>query len=118
MKDIVILHLLADIDKSKILYYTGERRLGDVAEIHPVVDIGKLTHEETRVLGLIPEPTVTKLATLFNHIPTCDVSIINEVYRTANSFFKDKAFEGCRTPAPFRNDKAIYKQHKRQRKHK
>ena len=114
MKEIIILHSLADIDKSKILYYTGERRLGDVAEINPVVNISMLTHEETRVLGLIPEPTVT----LVNHIPTCDVSIINEVYRTANSFFKDKAFEGCRTPAPFRNDKAIYKQHKRQRKHK
>lgn len=114
MKDIVILHLLADIDKSKILYYTGERRLGDVAEIHPVVNIGMLTHEETRVLGLIPEPTVT----LVNHIPTCDVSIINQVCRTVDSFFKDKAFEGCRTPAPFRNDKTIYKQHKRQRKHK
>ncbi|QDJ96690.1 hypothetical protein PS1_0179 [Aeromonas phage PS1] len=114
MKDIVIFHLLADIDKSKILYYTGERRLGDVAEIHPVVNLGKLTHEETRALGLIPEPTVT----LVNHIPTCDVSIINQVCRTVDSFFKDKAFEGCRTPAPFRNDKAIYKQHKRQRKHK
>ena len=114
MKEILILHSLADIDKSKILYYTGERRLGDVAEIHPVVNIGMLTHEETRVLGLIPEPTVT----LVNHIPTCDISIINEVCRTPDSFFKDKAFEGCRTPAPFRNDKAIYKQHKRQRKHK
>lgn len=53
-----------------------------------------------------------------NHIPTCDVSIINQVCRTVDGFFKDKAFEGCRTPAPFRNDKAIYKQHKRQRKHK
>lgn len=114
MKEIIILHALADIDKSKILYYTGERRLGDVAEIHPVVDISKLTHEETRVLGLIPEPTVT----LVNHIPTCDASIINEVYKTANTFFKDKAFEGCRTPPAFRNDKAIYRQHKRQRKHK
>jgi hypothetical protein len=114
MKEILILHSLADIDKSKILYYTGERRLGDVAEIHPVVNIGMLTHEETRVLGLIPEPTVT----LVNHTPTCDVSIINQVCRTVDSFFKDKAFEGCRTPAPFRNDKAIYKQHKRQRKHK
>ena len=114
MKEIIILHALADIDKSKILYYTGERRLGDVAEIHPVVDIGKLTYGETRVLGLIPEPTVT----LVNHIPTCDVSIINQVCRTADSFFKDKAFDGCRTPAPFLNDKAIYKQHKRQRKHK
>ena len=114
MKEIIILHALADIDKSKILYYTGERRLGDVAEIHPVVNIGKLTHEETRVLGLIPEPAVT----LVNHIPTCDVSIINQICRTLDSFFKDKAFEGCRTPAPFRNDKAIYKQHKRQRKHK
>ena len=114
MKEIIILHALADIDKSKILYYTGERRLGGVAEIHPVVDISKLTHEETRVLGLIPEPAVT----LVNHIPTCDVPIINQVCRTVDSFFKDKAFEGCRTPAPFRNDKAIYKQHKRQRKHK
>lgn len=114
MKEILILHSLTDIDKSKILYYTGERKLGDVAEIHPVVNLGKLTHEETRVLGLIPEPTVT----LVNHIPTCDVSIINQVCRTADSFFKDKAFEGCRTPAPFRNDKAIYRQHKRQRKHK
>ena len=114
MKKIIILHALADIDKSKILYYTGERRLGDVAEIHPVVDISKLTHEETRVLGLIPEPTVT----LVNRIPTCDVSIINEVYKTANTFFKDKAFESCRTPPAFRNDKAIYRQHKRQRKHK
>lgn len=114
MKEILILHSLTDIDKSKILYYTGERRLGDVAEIHPVANLGKLTHEETRVLGLIPEPTVT----LVNHIPTCDVSIINQVCRTADSFFKDKAFEGCRTPAPFRNDKAIYRQHKRQRKHK
>jgi hypothetical protein len=114
MKEILILHSLADIDKSKILYYTGERRLGDVAEIHPVVNIGMLTHEETRVLGLIPEPTVT----LVNHIPTCDVPIINQVCRTVDSFFKDKAFEGCRTPAPFRNDKAIYRQHKRQRKHK
>ena len=114
MKEIIILHALADIDKSKILYYTGERRLGDVAEIHPVVNIGMLTHEETRVLGLIPEPTVT----LVNHIPTCDASIINEVYKTANTFFKDKAFEGCRTPPAFRNDKAIYRQHKRQRKHK
>lgn len=114
MKDIVILHLLADIDKSKILYYTGERRLGDVAEIHPVVDISRLTHEETRVLGLIPEPTVT----LVNHTPTCDVSMINQVCKTVDSFFKDKAFEGCRTPPAFRNDKAIYRQHKRQRKHK
>ena len=114
MKEILILHSLTDIDKSKILYYTGERRLGDVAEIHPVVNLGKLTHEETRVLGLIPEPAVT----LVNHIPTCDVSIINQVCKTVDSFFKDKAFEGCRTPAPFRNDKAIYKQHKRQRKHK
>ena len=114
MKEIIILHALADIDKSKILYYTGERRLGDVAEIHPVVNLGKLTQEETRVLGLIPEPTVT----LVNHIPTCDASIINEVYKTANTFFKDKAFEGCRTPPAFRNDKAIYRQHKRQRKHK
>lgn len=118
MKEIVILHSLADIDKSKILYYTGERRLGDVAEIHPVVNLGKLTQEETRALGLIPEPTVTKVVTLFNHIPTCDVSIINEVCKTANTFFKDKAFEGCRTPPAFRNDKAIYRQHKRQRKHK
>ena len=114
MKEIIILHALADIDKSKILYYTGERRLGDIAEIHPVVNLGRLTHEETRVLGLIPEPTVT----LVNHIPTCDISIINEVCKTVDSFFKDKASEGCRTPAPFRNDKAIYRQHKRQRKHK
>lgn len=114
MKEFVILHSLADIDKSKILYYTGERGLGDVAEIHPVVNLGKLTHEETRVLGLIPEPTVT----LVNHIPTCDASIINQVCRTVDSFFKDKAFEGCRTPPAFRNDKAIYRQHKRQRKHK
>lgn len=114
MKEILILHSLTDIDKSKILYYTGERRLGDVAEIHPVVNLGKLTHEETRVLGLIPEPTVT----LVNHIPTCVVSIINEVCKTPNAFFKDKAFKGCRTPPAFRNDKAIYRQHKRQRKHK
>ena len=114
MKEIIILHALADIDKGKIVYIKGERRLGDVAEIHPVVDISKLTHEETRVLGLIPEPTVT----LVNHIPTCDASIINQVCRTVGSFFKDKAFEGCRTPPAFRNDKAIYRQHKRQRKHK
>lgn len=114
MKEILILHSLTDIDKSKILYYTGERRLGDVAEIHPVVNLAKLTHEETRVLGLIPEPTVT----LVNHIPTRGASIINEVCRTAETLLKDKAFEGCRTPPAFRNDKTIYRQHKRQRKHK
>ena len=114
MKEILILHSLTDIDKGKILYYTGERRLGDIAEIHPVVNLGKLTQEETRAMGLIPEPTVT----LVNHIPTCDVSIINEACRTVDGFFKDKAFEGCRTPPAFRNDKAIYRQHKRQRKHK
>ena len=37
---------------------------------------------------------------------------------TLKRLFEDKAYEGCQTPEPFRNDKGIYRQHKRQRKHK
>lgn len=44
--------------------------------------------------------------------------MVNEICKSVGELFKESGYEGCRTPPPFRNDKAIYRQHKRQRKHK
>ena len=51
-------------------------------------------------------------------ILTAQLRMVNDVCKSPAQLFKESGYEGCLTPAPFRNDKAIYSQHKRQRKHK
>ena len=67
------------------------------------------------ITGVFPKERVVVLK---QGIYDCHRAIIGEITKTVKSLFKDKAYEGCRTPEPFRNDKGIYRQHKRQRKHK
>lgn len=128
-KGILIIHSPTDIEKSKVLQYVGERRIGNGVETTPVVHLDRLKPEEADSLGLIMEPsgqiTVkqpvvlsgTGNVTLVNHLNS-HLAIINEVCKSIGKLFKESGYEGCRTPAPFRNDKGIYRQHKRQRKHK
>lgn len=128
-KGILIIHSPTDIEKSKVLQYVGERRIGNGVGTTPVIHLDRLKPEEADSLGLIMEPTGqvtvkqpvvfsgTGTVTLVNHLNS-HLAIINEVCKSIGKLFKENGYEGCRTPTPFRNDKAIYKQHKRQRKHK
>lgn len=128
-KGILIIHSPTDIEKSKVLQHVGERRIGNGVEVTPVINFGRLTPEETNSLGLIIEPSGqirvkqpvifsgTGTVTLVNYLGS-HLAIINEVCKSIGKLFKENGYEGCRTPAPFRNDKGIYRQHKRQRKHK
>ena len=129
-KGILILHRSTGIDKSKVLQYVGGRRIGDALETRPVIYLDRLTPKETDSLGLIMEPSGqisvkrpevlsgTRTIMINNHFLDSQLVIVNEVLKSSVHLFKESGFEGCRTPIPFRNDKAIYKQHKRQRKHK
>lgn len=133
-KGILIIHSPTDIEKSKVLQYVGERRIGNGVEVTPVIHLDRLKSDEADNLGLIMEPSgqITVKQPVINaykrykelylekdlFMNDCHLAIINEVHKTINNLLIDKAFEGCRTPPPFRNDKAIYRQHKRQRKHK
>ena len=129
-RGILILHSPTDIDKSKVLQYVGERRVFDTFNPPPLIQLDKLRPEEADILGLTMEPngqiTVkqpvvfsgTRTVTLMTNLINGHLAIANEVCKSVRQLFKDKAFEGCRTPEPFRNDKGIYRQHKRQRKHK
>ena len=129
-KGILIIHSPTDIEKSKVLQYVGERRIGNGVEVTPVIHLDRLKPEEADSLGLILEPsgqiTVkqpvvlsgTRTVTIMGNIITAQLRMINDVCKSVAPLFKDNGYEGCRTPAPFRNDKAIYRQHKRQRKHK
>ena len=129
-KGILIIHSPTDIEKSKVLQYIGERRFGKGVEVTPVIHLDRLKPEEADSLGLIMEPsgqiTVkqpvvlsgTRTVTTMGNIITAQLRMINDVCKSVTQLFKESGYEGCRTPAPFRNDKAIYRQHKRQRKHK
>ncbi|WAX22183.1 hypothetical protein AVP1_0073 [Aeromonas phage AVP1] len=129
-KGILIIHSPTDIEKSKVLQYVGERRIGNGVETTPVIHLDRLKPEEADNLGLIMEPsgqitvkqpvvlsgtgTVTSMGNIIN----AQLRMVNEVCKSIGKLFKESGYEGCRTPAPFRNDKGIYRQHKRQRKHK
>lgn len=129
-KTILILHRSTSIDESKVLQHAGDRRIGDVLETRPVIYLDRLTPKEADTLGLIIDqrgqisvkhPEVlsgTRTIMINNHFLDSQLVIVNEVLKSSVHLFKESGFEGCRTPIPFRNDKAIYKQHKRQRKHK
>ena len=129
-KGILIIRSPTDIEKSKVLQYIGKRRTGDGVEVTPVIYLDRLTPKEADTLGLIMEPSGqisvkrqevlsgTRTIMINNHFLDSQLVIVNEVLKSTAHLFKESGFEGCRTPAPFRNDKAIYKQHKRQRKHK
>lgn len=129
-KGILIIHSPTDIEKSKVLRYVGERRIGNGVEATPVINLDRLKPEEADSLGLIMEPTGqitvkqpvvlsgTRTVIIMGNIITGQLRIINDVCKSVAPLFKDNGYEGCRTPAPFRNDKGIYRQHKRQRKHK
>lgn len=129
-KGVLIIHSPTDIEKSKVLQYIGERRTGDGVEVTPVIHLDRLTPKECDSLGLIMELDGqisvkdqivffgTRTVTINNHFLDSQLVIVNEVLKSTAHLFKESGFEGCRTPIPFRNDKAIYKQHKRQRKHK
>ena len=129
-KGILIIHSPTDIEKSKVLQYIGERRIGNIVEVTPVIHLDRLKPEEADSLGLIMEPsgqiTVkqpvvfsgTRTVLTMGTILTAQLRMVNDVCKSAVQLFKESGYEGCRTPAPFRNDKAIYRQHKRQRKHK
>lgn len=129
-KGILIPHSSTGTEKNKILQYVGERRIGDRVEVTPVINFGQLTPEETDSLGLIMEPSgqirvkqpvflpSTRTVATMGNIITAQLRMVNDVCKSVAKLFKESGYEGCRTPAPFRNDKAIYRQHKRQRKHK
>lgn len=129
-KGILIIHSPTDIEKSKVLQYVGERRIGYGVEVTPGINFGRLTPEETNSLGLIMEPSCqirvkrpvslpsTRAVLTMGTILTAQLRMVNDVCKSAAQLFKESGYEGCRTPAPFRNDKGIYRQHKRQRKHK
>ena len=129
-KGILIIHSPTDIEKSKVLQHVGERRIGNGVEVTPVIRLDRLTPAEADNLGLIMEPSgqirvkhpvllPSKRAVLtMGTILTAQLRMVNDVCKSAAQLFKESGYEGCRTPAPFRNDKAIYRQHKRQRKHK
>ena len=129
-KGILIIHSPTDIEKSKVLQYVGERRIGNGVEVTPVIHLDRLTTEEADSLGLIMEPSgqirvkrpvslpSTRAVLTMGAILTAQLRMVNDVCKSAAQLFKESGYEGCRTPAPFRNDKAIYRQHKRQRKHK
>lgn len=114
-----------------MLQYVGERRIGNGVEVTPVIHLDRLKPEEADSLGLIMEPSgqirvkhpvftlpSTRAVLTMGTILTAQLRMVNDVCKTAAQLFKESGYEGCRTPAPFRNDKAIYRQHKRQRKHK
>ncbi|MGL4614258.1 MAG: hypothetical protein ACRCVV_10270 [Shewanella sp.] len=129
-RGILILHAPTDIDKSKNLQYTGERSFHDLLETRPVIRLDRPSVDEAIALGLTVEPTGknelkqpvafsgTRVITLSNQLLYSHITVINKACKTVSMLLKDKAFEGCRIPEVFRNDKGIYKQHKRQRKHK
>ena len=129
-KGILIIRSPTDIEKSKVLQYIGKRRTGDGVEVTPVIYLDRLTPKEADTLGLIMEPSGqisvkrpevlsgTRTIMINNHFLDSQLVIVNEVLKSTAHLFKESGFEGCRTPIPFRNDKAIYKQNKRQRKHK
>lgn len=129
-RGILILAAPTDINKSKILQYTGERSFHDLVETRPVIHLDRLNQEEVDALGLIIEPSgqiAVKQPVIFSGTRAIflspkplniDLTEIHKVCKADSMLLKDKAFEGCRTPEAFRNDKGIYKQHKRQRKHK
>ncbi len=129
-KGILIPHSSTGTEKNKILQYVGERRIGDVLETRPVIYLDRLTPKEANSLGLIMEPSgqisvkqpvflpSTRTVTTMGNIITVQLRMVNDVCKSVAKLFKESGYEGCRTPAPFRNDKAIYRQHKRQRKHK
>lgn len=129
-RGISILASPTDINKSKILQRTGERSFHDLLETRPVIRLDRLNQEEAEALGLIIEPNgriVVKRPVIFSGTRTIThgtqlldnhITVIGKVCKSVSMLLKDKAFEGCRTPEAFRNDKGIYKQHKRQRKHK
>ena len=125
--------LILGVDPSKndlSMSLIQHTRLDALIESVPIIHFDQLNSEEAASLGLVIEPSdqikvkqqaflpsIGTVATMGNII-TAQLRMINDVCKSVTQLFKESGYEGCRTPAPFRNDKAIYKQHKRQRKHK
>lgn len=125
--------LILGVDPSKndlSMSLIQHTRLGVIVESNPIIHFDQLNSEEAVSLGLVIEPSdqikvkqqaflpsAGTVATMGNII-TAQLKMVNEVCKSIGKLFKENGYQGCRTPPPFRNDKAIYRQHKRQRKHK
>lgn len=113
-KESGIVILTGETPIGKSLFYTGlmDKIGNDIFDPrgYPIKLSGKSV-----ISGESPKE---KVAVLKQGMYDCHRTIIGEITKTVKSLFKDKGYEGCRTPEPFRNDKGIYRQHKRQRKHK